>query len=96
MLAWAMGAHTGHTTIALRFDGELFICESTTSSGYWPVNGIQRTPYRLWIEQAINASFNVVHLPLSPESRAKFNATAAAHFFFTVQGLNYGYHNLVC
>jgi len=36
----------GHTTIALRFDGELYICESTTDSAYWPTNGIQKTPYR--------------------------------------------------
>ncbi|EGD78627.1 hypothetical protein PTSG_01605 [Salpingoeca rosetta] len=46
MLAWAMGAHTGHTTVALRFDGELYICESTTVSSYWPTDGIQKTPYR--------------------------------------------------
>ena len=36
----------GHTTIALRFNGELYICESTTDSAYWPTNGIQKTPYR--------------------------------------------------
>jgi hypothetical protein len=35
----------GHTTIALRFDGELYICESTDKDSYWPNPGIQRTPY---------------------------------------------------
>lgn len=90
-LAWAMGAHTGHTTIALWIDGELFICESTINSVYWPTNGIQKTPYRQWLDQAYNASYNVVHLPLAPAYRALFNETAAAHWFLTVaEGLPYG------
>jgi hypothetical protein len=38
----------------------------------------------------------VVHLPLSPASRALFNATKAGHWFTTtVEGLNYGFHNMV-
>jgi hypothetical protein len=37
--------HPGHTTVALRFDGELYICESTTASAYWPTPHVQRTPY---------------------------------------------------
>ena len=28
MIAWAMGAATGHTALALWRDGELFVCES--------------------------------------------------------------------
>ncbi|EDQ85954.1 uncharacterized protein MONBRDRAFT_11335 [Monosiga brevicollis MX1] len=96
MLAWAMGAHTGHTTIAMRFDGELYICESTTSSAYWPTNHIQRTPYRQWIAQAKNASYNVVHLPLNDEYRAKFNNTKATEWFLNVaEGLPYGYANML-
>eukprot|EP00055_Hartaetosiga_balthica_P005934 m.18118 g.18118 ORF g.18118 m.18118 type:complete len:546 (+) comp4908_c0_seq1:45-1682(+) len=96
MLAWAMGSHTGHTTIALRFDGELYICESTASSSYWPVNGIQKTPYKQWIAMAKEASYNVVHLPLRPEFREKFNSTAAREWFISnAEGLNYGYHNML-
>ena len=94
-LAWAMGAHTGHTTIALRFDGELYICESTTFSNYWPTGGIQRTPYAQWLKQAEAATYNVVHLPLSPESQAKFNSTAAVEWFYTVEGLEYGFENML-
>lgn len=96
MLAWAMGAHTGHTTIALRFDGELYICESTTSSAYWPTDGIQRTPYRTWIKQAQEASYNVVHLPLSQAARNKFDPAAARQWFTsTAEGLPYGFHNML-
>lgn len=49
MLAWGMGSTTGHTTVALWVDGELFICESTTKDAYWPTDGVQRTPYRQWV-----------------------------------------------
>jgi hypothetical protein len=96
MLAWAMGAATGHTTVALwGDDGELYVCESTVKDSYWPVNGVQKTPYRQWIANAKAADFNVVHLPLAPEYRAKFNVTAAWEWFATVEGLDYGYNNML-
>lgn len=59
MLAWAMGSHTGHTTIALWIDGELYVCESTIKSKYWPTNGVQKTPWDQWLDQAEKASYNV-------------------------------------
>jgi hypothetical protein len=91
MLAWAMGSHTGHTTIALWIDGELYVCESTTNSAYWPTNGIQMTPFKTWMDQAFAADYNAVHLPLSAAARAKFNTTAAVEWFFsTAKGLPYG------
>jgi len=90
-----MGAHTGHTAVALWIDGELYICESTTNSPYWPTNGIQRTLYDTWVEQAHNADYNVVHLPLSAASRATFNETNAYEWFATVEGLPYGYNNML-
>jgi len=76
-------------------DGELFITESTTKDSYWPVDGIQRTPWATWFAQAKAAGFNVVHAPLSAESRKLFNETAAIEYFYTVQGLGYGYQNLL-
>jgi len=40
LVMWGTGGHTGHTAIALWFDGELYICESTDTEGgklvYWP------------------------------------------------------------
>jgi len=96
MLAWGMGAHTGHTAIAMWIDGVLYVCESTVKSAYWPTNGIQKTPFDQWLQQAYEADFNVVHLPLSAESRANFNATAAIDWFVAVaEGLDYGYNNML-
>jgi len=95
MICWGMGGTTGHTTTALWVGDELNVCESTVSDVYWPTNGIQCTPWDTWIQQARNASFNLVHVPLSPENRALFNATAAYEYFLTVQGLPYGYHNFL-
>jgi hypothetical protein len=94
MLAWGMGSHTGHTVTALWIDGQLYITESQ-AAWYWPRINIQRTPYEEWIEYAHDASYNVVHLPLSAESQARFNETAAVEFFKRVEGLPYGYHNML-
>ena len=100
MLAWAMGSVTGHTVLALWMDEpqqprQLYIVESTNNNSYWQVNGIQRTPYRQWLKQAKNASYNVVWAPLSPAAAAAFNESAASAYFFTQEGFDYGYHNLL-
>jgi hypothetical protein len=94
MLAWGMGSNTGHTTVALWIDGELYVCESTAVSSYWPTNGIQKTPNATWLKQAELAGFNVVHAPLNAATRALFNESAAIDFFRTVEGVNYGYYNM--
>jgi hypothetical protein len=91
MLAWGMGSTTGHTTIAQWIDGELYVLESTVVDSYWPTDGVQKTPYRKWVEQAHAADFQVVHVPLSEEARARFNEQAAVNFFNTVEGIEYGY-----
>lgn len=92
MLAWGMGSTTGHVTVALWMDGELYVVESTVEGTYWPTDGIQKTPYRQWIKQALQADFHVVHVPLSEASRANFNEASAAEFFHSTEGLEYGYH----
>lgn len=95
MLAWAMGSTTGHTTVALWIDGELYVCESTVTDSYWPTNGIQKTPYRTWLKQAQEAGYNVVWAPLDRKNRARFNETAAVEFFHENEGLDYGYRNML-
>lgn len=45
MIMYGTGSHSGHTTTALRFDGELYIVESQ-DAWYWPVHRIQRTPFK--------------------------------------------------
>lgn len=94
MLAWAMNSHTGHTTITMWKGDVLHVCESTTNSAYWPTNGIQCTEYDTWIQQALKANYNVVHLPLNPEIAAAFDEKTAWEFFQLTQGLPYGFHNL--
>lgn len=96
MLAWAMGSSTGHTAIALRFNGVLHVVESTSSTEYWPVNGMQKTEWNLWLERYRKANYAIVHMPLSAKSRQRFNATAAREAFETeYEGFDYGYENML-
>lgn len=95
MLTWGMGSSTGHTAVAAWEDGVLYIAESTVNSSYWPTNGIQRTPYRQWLQQAREAGYSVVHAPLSPKYRAMYDADKANAFFHAHSGLSYGYSNML-
>ena len=98
MIMYGSGSHVGHSVMALWFeeDGqrELYIVESQ-DAWYWPVHRIQRNKFSEWIKHAEDASFHVVHMPLSDEMRAKFNETAAREYFFKTEGLPYGYHNFL-
>lgn len=94
LIMYGTGSHSGHTVMAMRFDGELYIVESQ-DSWYWPVHRIQRTPFKEWMRNAENCDFHVAYLPLSDEMRAKFNETSAMEYFNKVQGLPYGYHNFL-
>jgi hypothetical protein len=96
MLSWAMGSSTGHTAMALRFNGTLHVVESTSSTNYWKVNGIQKTEFSQWVENYRAADYHIVHLPLSPENAQKFNATAAVDSFTKeYEGVDYGYQNML-
>lgn len=92
MIMLGSGTHSGHSVMALRMDGELYIVESQ-DGWYWPKHGIQKNKWSVWQEWAKNADFHFAHLPLSPEAKAKFNETAAIEFFKSTEGLPYGYHN---
>ena len=94
IIMYGSGSHTGHSVMALWIDGELNIVESQ-DGWYWPKHGIQRNLFPQWIEWARNADFHVVHMPLSPEARAKFDEQAAIKFFLEAEGLPYGYHNFL-
>jgi hypothetical protein len=87
MLAWAMGSTTGHTTVALWIGSQLYVCESTAKGAHWPVNGIQKMPYRTWLQQVKAAGQQAVHAPLTPEARALFNESAALEWFLEHEGL---------
>ena len=44
MIMYGTGSRSGHSVMALRFDGELYIVESQ-DAWYWPTHRIQRTPF---------------------------------------------------
>jgi len=91
---YGSGSHAGHSTMALRFDGELYVVESQ-DAWYWPVKNIQRNKWSDWIQYAKNADFMVSHMPLRADIRAKFNEKLAQDFFFASEGHPYGYHNFL-
>jgi len=94
IIMYGTGSHAGHSTMALRFEGELYIVESQ-DAWYWPVHNIQRNKFADWIQYAENCDFHVVYMPLNAEARAKFNETAAQQFFFSTEGNPYGYYNFL-
>jgi len=95
MLAWAMGSTTGHTSTALRINGTLHVCESTTLDAYWPVNGVQCTEWNKWVNLSNAADMNIDWAPLNSKYRSIYNATKAYEFFQTVAGTDYGWENLL-
>jgi hypothetical protein len=58
-------------------------------------NGVVRTPWMEWINQANAENWLVALLRLSPENQAIFNETAAIEFFYENEGLPYGFHNFL-
>ena len=96
MQVWGTGARTGHTAVAMWDEaGELWVMESPDKTNYWPNPNIQKTKWDDWIDMSKRAQYNVVLLPLSDESRSKFNASAALDYFRSVEGVPYGYHNFI-
>ena len=76
IIMYGTGSHIGHSTMALRFDGELYVVESQ-DAWYWPTHGLQRTKWADWIKQAEDASFHVSWLPLKKDVAEKFDEQAA-------------------
>ena len=102
MIMWGTGSFSGHTAIALRIDGELFICESTDANpfgkSYWPAPyGIIKTPYKKWLELAEKAGYLVAILRLNQDYQDVFdrNINKVVKFFKNVEGLPYGKNNFL-
>lgn len=94
LIMWGTGSMSGHTTMAMWEDGELYVYESQ-DGWYWPRHGIQKNTYDYWIEHAINADFEVALLPLREEYRKKFDVSKALARYQQLAGLNYGYRNFL-
>lgn len=84
----------GHSTVAIRLNGSLHVCESTDKNGfppYWPPPyGIRCHPWLEWLDLAEKAGYVVSLLPLSPERQKMFNETRAEEFVKSAIGLPYG------
>ena len=94
IIQYGAGSHAGHSALILEVDGVLSVVEST-DGWYWPKRGIQRNDWETWKKWALNADFNVAVLPLSEESRERFDLKKAEEFFKEMEGLPYGYHNFL-
>jgi hypothetical protein len=62
---------------------------------YWPTDGIQKTPYATWIQQAKSANYSAVWAPLSADARSRFDVGKAQAYFESVEGFEYGYYNML-
>ncbi|XP_042513149.1 uncharacterized protein LOC122088071 [Macadamia integrifolia] len=94
---WVTGAFAGHTAVCLKDEmGNLWVGES----GHENDKGeeiIVVIPWDEWWELALKDSSNphIALLPLHPDVRAKFNATAAWAYAWSMTGKPYGYHNMI-
>ena len=75
LIMYGTGSRVGHNVMALRFDGVLYIVESTDGPGY--ANGIQRTPWAKWMKDANQFDYLVTYHRLNDEARAKFDEKKA-------------------
>jgi len=77
------------------------VMESTSSPSpltckYWPgPESVMKTPWKQWLEDAVNANYMVTIFPLSPENQNNFNEKQALQFYQTVEGLPYGMSNFL-
>ncbi|KAL2649317.1 hypothetical protein R1flu_017445 [Riccia fluitans] len=94
---WVTGAYAGHTAVCLKDDdGKLWVGES----GHENEKGeevIVVIPWDEWWNLQLTdvANPQVALLPLSAESRAKWNNTAAWEYAREMNGQPYGYHNMI-
>ncbi|ERN18364.1 hypothetical protein AMTRI_Chr10g4930 [Amborella trichopoda] len=94
---WVTGAFAGHTAVCLKDEeGNLWVGES----GHENDKGeeiIVVIPWDEWWQLALKDSSNpqIALLPLHPDLRAKFNATAAWEYARSMLGKPYGYHNMI-
>lgn len=94
---WVTGAYAGHSAVCLKDEnGKLWVGES----GHENEKGeeiIVVIPWEEWWELELKDSSNpqIALLPLDPDMRAKFNATAAWAYARNMSGKPYGYHNMI-
>lgn len=88
LIMYGTGSRGGHMCVALWFDNELYITESS-------MEGIIKTPYKEWIKKQDPEVTYVIISRLRKEYRQKFNSSAAINFFNSIEGSSYGFSNLL-
>ncbi|PKA52602.1 hypothetical protein AXF42_Ash001583 [Apostasia shenzhenica] len=95
---WVTGAYAGHTAVCLKDSkGKLWVAES----GHENDKGedvIAILPWEEWWDFELNkddSNPQIALLPLHPNVRANFNNTAAWAYAKSMDGMPYGYHNLI-
>ncbi|XP_074320275.1 uncharacterized protein LOC141657061 [Silene latifolia] len=95
---WVTGSYAGHSAVCLRdYDGKLWVAES----GHENDKGedvVALVSWEEWWEFETTKDDSNPHialLPLHPDLRAKFNISAAWEYARSIDGLPYGYHNLI-
>uniref|UniRef100_A0A2N9II86 Uncharacterized protein n=1 Tax=Fagus sylvatica TaxID=28930 RepID=A0A2N9II86_FAGSY len=95
---WVSGSYAGHTAVCLKdSEGKLWVGES----GHENEKGediIAVLPWEEWWDFELNKDDSNPHialLPLHPDTRAKFNETAAWEYARSMDGKPYGYHNMI-
>ncbi|KAI0519006.1 hypothetical protein KFK09_006445 [Dendrobium nobile] len=94
---WVTGSFAGHTAVCLKDEmGKLWVGES----GHENEKGeeiIAVIPWAEWwkLARKDNSNPQIALLPLHPDLRAKFNATAAWAYAKSMLGKPYGYHNMI-
>eukprot|EP00698_Gefionella_okellyi_P025384 TRINITY_DN9267_c0_g1_i1.p1 TRINITY_DN9267_c0_g1~~TRINITY_DN9267_c0_g1_i1.p1 ORF type:complete len:543 (-),score=108.11 TRINITY_DN9267_c0_g1_i1:1052-2680(-) len=98
MIQYGTGSYSGHSTVAIRVNGTLHVCESNgkNSPDYWPPPyGVTCHTYTEWISLATAAGYSVTLMPLAPELQALWDNDKAVAWMQTVLGLPYGFHNFL-
>ncbi|XP_022888422.1 uncharacterized protein LOC111403961 isoform X1 [Olea europaea var. sylvestris] len=95
---WVTGSYAGHAAVCLRdSEGKLWVGESGRDNEQGE-NIIAIMTWEEWWEYELtkdDANPHIALLPLHPHLRAKFNETAAWEYARSMEGLPYGYHNLI-
>ena len=98
LIMWGTGSYIGHTAIASRINGELYILESTDANPYgkvcWdPPYGVIKNKWDRWYSMIKNCSSYISILRLKDNFQLDFSK--GNDFFDIVEGLPYGYNNFV-
>ncbi len=98
MIQYGTGSYSGHSTIAVRLNGTLHVCESTGQNqpDYWPPPyGVICHLWDDWMQLAHTAGYSVSLMPLREDLQAKWSDEAAQAFIESRLGMPYGYHNFL-